>query len=77
LLWPKNTVFDRGRFTQGHQCQSCGHAIHNPYNWVPLLIDSQKGIPHALWVGRDCSASVFGVKVTGEVIIENNPRGKS
>lgn len=74
LLWPKDTVFNASRFTQGHQCQSCGHAIHNPFNWCPILIDNKAGVPHALWIGRDCAETVFGIKVTGDVEIEGGKK---
>jgi hypothetical protein len=70
LLWPKGTRFGRSRFNGGEQCQACGHGIRNPFNWVPLLIDDANGIPHSMWVGRDCSHKLFGIKVKGEVEVE-------
>lgn len=83
LLWPKRTVFYASRFAgyspraRFRQCEACGHAIKNPWNWVPLLIDNAKGIPHAVWVGRDCAGNVFGVKVTGEIKIEGETPANS
>lgn len=75
LLWPKNTVFNASRFASRFtHCHSCGHAIHNPFNWCPILIDNKAGVPHALWVGRDCAQTVFGIKVTGEVEIEGGKK---
>lgn len=71
LLWPEGTRHGKSRFTYGTarhaQCEACGHAIKNPFNWVPLLIDDKAGVPHSLWVGRDCSETIFGVKMEGEL----------
>lgn len=67
LLWPVGTRHNRSRFANGggfSKCHACGHSIRNPFNWVPLLIDDKDGVPHALWVGRDCSESLFGIKVS-------------
>ncbi len=35
--WPEGTQHNASRFTQSHQCQACGHAIQNRFNWVPIL----------------------------------------
>lgn len=68
LVWPAGTVHGSSRFHNYHgQCESCGHGIKNPYNWIPLLIDDEAGVPHSMWVGRDCSERIFGIKVKGEV----------
>lgn len=73
LLWPENTLHNYTRFARvkaGHtdQCHACGHVIRNPFNWVPLLVDSaEDGTPHSMWVGKDCAHSLFGIKVAGEL----------
>lgn len=69
LLWPAGTVHGASRYDHNRehqQCQACGSAIKNAFNWVPLLIDNAEGVPHSLWVGRDCSKTLFGIKVTGD-----------
>jgi hypothetical protein len=73
LEWPEGTVHGASSHatTPGYKwpeskCQACGHGIKNDFNWVPLLVDDSKGVPHALWVGTDCSKSLFGIKVKGE-----------
>ncbi len=67
--WPAETKHGAGRFGYGNftHCESCGHAIQNVFNWVPLLITTADGQNYSLWVGRDCARSLFGIKVTGEV----------
>ncbi len=77
LLWPEGTRHNRSRYAMGtsthDQCHACGHAIKNPYNWVPLLIDNVNGqgtTPYSLWVGRDCAKTIFGVKMTGDFDIK-------
>lgn len=73
LLWPDNTLHNYTRFARaksGHnkQCHACAHAIRNPFNWVPLLIDSaEDGTPHSMWVGKDCAQKLFGIQVKGEL----------
>lgn len=70
LNWPKNTIHGASRYAgteQHEQCQACGHAIRNPYNWVPILIDGDKRIPHSLWVGKDCAKTLFGIDVKGDL----------
>ncbi len=76
LEWPTGTVHGKSRYAHGShagnsQCEACGHAIQNPFNWVPLLLDNEAGRPHSLWVGKDCAKTIFGVKVTGDFEIEN------
>ncbi len=73
LVWPKGTIHGASRYSEtndNRQCQSCGHAIKNPYNWVPILIDSKKGVPHSLWTGRDCAKSLFGIDMKGELELD-------
>lgn len=71
LDWPKGTIFRASKFAARRSCcHACGHKISNGYNWVPLLVDNTAGQPQALWVGRDCSKSLCGIDVKGEVAIE-------
>jgi hypothetical protein len=68
IHWPAGTKHNTSKFSYGSkagndQCQACGHAIRNNYNWVPLLATTTKG-PVSLWVGRDCAESLFGCKIT-------------
>lgn len=62
LLWPTGTKHGTSRFCKGDQCHSCGHAIRNPRNWVPLVLTTPSG-PRSLWVGRDCAKTLFGVEI--------------
>lgn len=75
IIWPEGTVHGKSRFAAGsarnHQCHACGHAIKNAYNWVPLIFDDANGVPHSLWVGRDCSKTLFGVDVKGDLVYKN------
>jgi len=80
--WPEGTEHNRSRFAYGSragnmQCHACGHAIQDPYNWVPLLaerpVDDQahrlvEAQAHklALWVGRDCARKLFNVDIKGD-----------
>lgn len=74
LKWPKGIVHNASRFHYyNRQCESCGHAIKNPFNWVPMIVDNAAGVPHSLWVGRDCAETLFGVKVKGEVELAEGP----
>lgn len=71
--WPEGTRHNKSRFlySRRHQlCQACGHAIKNPYNWVPILAYGQgeKPAPCALWVGKDCAEKLFGCEVEGDGI---------
>ncbi len=77
IKWPPGTVHDSSRFSSGkserarhEQCHACGHAIKNPFNWVPVLIDDASGVPHSFWIGRDCAQSVFGAEVEGDAQYE-------
>ncbi len=76
FLWPAGTVHGSSRYhVQASQCEACGHGIKVVDNWVPLLLDNAQGIPHALWVGRDCCKTIFGIKVTGELRVGGQPWG--
>lgn len=68
LVWPKGTKHGCSRFlttNENYQCQACGHAIRNPFNWVPVLVDNKAGVPHSIWVGRDCAKNLFGIELVG------------
>lgn len=72
ILWPDGTKHWRSRYAFGsaagnEQCHACGHAIRNPWNWVPLLADGKDG-PLSLWVGKDCAGKLFGAKVEGDAV---------
>lgn len=78
--WPKGTKHNMSKFVRNQEsgnwlCQACGHAIKNPYNWVPLLAytkpDKVHGTPLSLWVGRDCAQKLFGCEVEGDAIYKN------
>jgi hypothetical protein len=81
--WPEGTLHFRSRFLHSENnelCQACGHAIKDPYNWVPILAYGDepreqqladrpaKQVPYSLWVGRDCAAKLFGCQVEGDAI---------
>lgn len=72
--WPEGTLHNRSRFLHSANnslCQACGHAIKDPYNWVPILAygtEAPKPAPYSLWVGRDCAAKLFGCEVEGDAI---------
>lgn len=69
--WPDGTLHNRSRFLHSANnalCQACGHAIQDPYNWVPILSYDAGNTPYALWVGRDCARKLFGCEVEGEAI---------
>ena len=75
IAWPRGTVHNASRYAgtdRNVQCQACGHAIRNPWNWVPLLLDNDEGIPYSLWVGRDCAETLFGVRVKGDLEFEES-----
>lgn len=78
LDWPEGVRHNRSRYAGGtihnNQCHACGHAIKNGYNWVPVLVDDAEGVPHSLWVGRDCARSIFGIDVKGELEYTNSNR---
>jgi len=69
LDWPAGTKHNMSRFAKGTahnaQCHACGHAIKNPFNWVPLLCTTPTG-PVSLWTGKDCAVNLFNCDVSGE-----------
>jgi hypothetical protein len=75
--WPEGTLHGRSRFlgSANHdQCEACGHAIKDPFNWVPILAYDAKAVPHSLWVGRDCAKKLFGCEVEGDAVyVERRP----
>lgn len=79
IIWPEGTVFNSSRFVGTEKnyskCHSCGHAIKNGFNWVPVLINNKAGVPHCFWVGRDCARTIFGIDVTGDLEYTNANRG--
>lgn len=71
LKWPPGTVHEASRYAgDSEHCHACGHAIRNPSNWVPLVIDNDEGVPFSLWVGRDCAETLCGIKIKGEMELE-------
>ena len=81
--WPDGTLHFRSKFlrSENHElCQACGHAIKDPFNWVPILaygtepLEHQligvpaKSVPYSLWVGRDCAHKLFGCEAEGDAI---------
>lgn len=71
ILWPEGTKHHRSRFAGGSragnpQCEACGHAIRDPWNWVPLLVRDDAGAPLSLWTGKDCARKLFGCEVDGD-----------
>jgi hypothetical protein len=74
IIWPDGTRHLRSRFAHGSnagnmQCEACGHAIRDPYNWLPLVAREADGIPSSLWVGRDCARKLLECEVdSGEAI---------
>ena len=71
ILWPEGTIHSSSRFaTDGQHCEACGHAIRDPFNWLPVLIDDQASIPHSFWIGRDCARRLFGATVDGDALYE-------
>jgi hypothetical protein len=69
LLWPEGTQHGTSRFKGGCQCQACGHAIRNGFNWAPLVLTTPDG-PKSLWTGQDCARTLFGVDFGGPLEIE-------
>jgi hypothetical protein len=69
--WPEGTLHNESRFLHSANnslCQACGHAIQDPYNWVPILSYDAGKTPYSLWVGRDCARKLFGCEVDGDAI---------
>ena len=73
LEWPSGTMHDVSRYAGGSQCHACGHHISNNFNWVPLVVENERGIPLGLWVGRDCAETLLGVKVRGVLELSSTP----
>lgn len=79
VIWPEGTQHNKSKFFhsgENWQCQACGHAIKNPFNWVPILAYKRfntihADIPYSLIVGRDCAEKLFGCEVEGDMLIEN------
>ena len=73
--WPEGTLHYRSKFLYSKNtnslCQACGHAIKDPYNWVPILAYGTDGkTPYSLWVGRDCASKLFSCEVEGDAIYQ-------
>lgn len=74
IHWPPGTRHRRSKFSYGsragnNQCEACGHAIKDPYNWCPLMAREADGSYSSLWVGKDCAKKLLGCKVdSGEAI---------
>jgi len=69
--WPEGTKHYQSKFLRSENndlCQACGHAIKDPYNWLPILSYDAGKTPYSLWVGRDCAEKLFGCKVEGDAI---------
>lgn len=73
--WPAGTRHCRSKFADGSragnsQCEACGHAIRDPYNWCPLMLIESDGVPSSLWVGKDCARKLLGSDVvdSGEAV---------
>jgi hypothetical protein len=78
IVWPEGCRHHSSRFpmmagTNYLQCESCGHAIRNAFNWVPLLVQVEGQPARSMWVGRDCAEKLFGFKIEGEIEIANRP----
>ncbi len=78
IVWPEGCRHHTSRFpmmagTNYNQCESCGHAIRNNHNWVPLLVKVEGQPPRSIWVGSDCAEKLFGFKIEGELEIANLP----
>lgn len=72
--WPQGTIHNASRFhysANNAQCQACGHAIQNAYNWVPILAYDAEKVPLSLWVGRDCAEKLFGCEIEGDAIYKS------
>lgn len=73
LRWPSNIQHNTGKYdfsdAGNNQCNACGHAIKNPFNWVPLILTDKDGNLKSLWVGRDCARNLFGIDVKGDIDI--------
>jgi hypothetical protein len=67
LHWPEGTRHRTSKYANRTSCcEACGHRISNPYNWVPLVLETAH-VPRSLWVGRDCARNLFNVEVDGDL----------
>ena len=69
--WPQGTLHFQSKFLHSENndlCQACGHAIKDPWNWVPILSYDAGKTPYSLWVGKDCAEKLFGCEVSGDAI---------
>lgn len=69
--WPEGTLHNKSCFlhsVNNSLCQACGHAIQDPFNWIPILSYDTAKTPYSLWVGRDCARKLFGCEVEGDAI---------
>lgn len=75
LRWPEGTQHGTsGKGGVGHNCEACGHKISNMFNWVPLVITTASGEKKSLWVGRDCSKTLFGIDMKGDLELMEGQR---
>lgn len=71
IHWPEGTVHQSSVHAYKRACcHACGHRIKNPFNWVPLYAKDKADVPHSMWVGRDCAESLFGIKLTGDLVLK-------
>lgn len=75
IIWPAGIRHGRSCFGTSNagnaQCEACGHAIRDPYNWCPLVAREADGEPTSLWVGKDCARKLLECEVDGgEAIYE-------
>jgi hypothetical protein len=75
--WPEGTQHFKSRFLHSDSndlCQACGHAIKDPYNWVPLLSYDANKTPYSLWTGKDCAEKLFGCEIEGDAIYKRKEK---
>lgn len=67
IEWPPGTRQHASKFGTSRagnpQCEACGHAIRDVFNWCPLLAYTTDGTPCALWTGKDCACKLLGSDV--------------
>lgn len=70
--WPEGTKHCKSRFlgsdAGNQQCEACGHAIQDAYNWVPILSYDAGKTPYSLWTGKDCARKLFGCEIEGDAL---------
>lgn len=77
IIWPEGTQHGTSQYrgtSNNSQCESCGHAIKNMFNWVPILLTCTDGSLKSLWGGRDCAKTLFGIDMTGDLEIKGGGR---